>query len=143
MHLPEIDIQAAIELLTFIGALVAGVWRVSYRLKQALDGQKAQQVAIDKIPAIIGQIARRITQDADKASVRLHAIEKEINAFSIILHEREKDVSRVEGQIEQLSTVVIKQVAAVRDSVASLDAIWRTLQVLHPDAVPKRASDRK
>ena len=63
----------------------------------------------------------------------------ELKALAI---EREKDVARLEGRLDQTTKVSIELTGAVKGAPASLDGLWRTLQTIHPDRVPKRASDR-
>lgn len=57
------------------------------------------------------------------------------------LDEREKDVIRLEGAFEATRRDQIHLITGMQQAVGSLDAVWRTLQTLHPDAVPRRASD--
>lgn len=136
------DIAAA---MTMLGALGLFFWRLSVRIKEAVDGQKSNAEAISRLGNTMAALGRRMAQNGENVlhvEGKLNLIKGDIGKLSLLLTEREKDISRLEGQIETLSNLMLKQVSAVKEATSSLDAVWRTLQVLFPDKVPKRASDR-
>jgi chromosome segregation ATPase len=58
------------------------------------------------------------------------------------LDEREKDVMRLEGAFETQRRDLMHLITGLQQATSSLDAMWRTLQGLFPDTVPRRASDK-
>lgn len=54
----------------------------------------------------------------------------------------EKDQAKLEGKIEQTQSTLVQVIAGLQGATSSLDGMWRTLQAIFPDRVPKRASDR-
>lgn len=55
---------------------------------------------------------------------------------------REQETMKLEGKVETSNKMMMALTGDLRSTTASLDGLWRTLQVLHPDRVPKRLSDR-
>jgi len=54
---------------------------------------------------------------------------------------RSQDSSKLEGKVEVLADTLAKNIGTLQAVSASLDGVWRTLQFLFPDKVPKRVSD--
>ncbi len=142
---PE-QIQA---IVAVVGAVVTAVstglvlyWRLAARVTAFIAAQNATLVAVDKMRVQLAGTAKRFSEQGVLFARDLDGVKGAVSSFTLVMHEREKDLSRVEGQIEQLGTVVIKQVATMQGAMSSIDAVWRTLQNLHPQAVPKRASER-
>ncbi len=131
---PEL-IQALVAGFTFLGGVWLAWWRITARVHGFIGAQAATSFSLDTLNKSVLDLADETTDKLDDLSIV-------VTTLTAQMAEREKDVSRLEGQIEQLGTLIVKQVAAVNGAVASLDAVWRTLQVLHPDKVPRRASDR-
>lgn len=66
---------------------------------------------------------------------------KSFVSLSTKLDEREKDIIKLEGSIDTQRKDLIHLISALQQTGGSLTAMWRTLQNLFPNAVPKRASD--
>ncbi len=142
---PE-QIQA---IVAVVGAVVTAVstglvlyWRLAARVTAFIAAQNATLMAVDKMRVQLAGTAKRFSEQGNAFARDLEGVKGELKAFSAIMHEREKDLSRVEGQIEQLGSVVVKQVATMQGVLSSTEALWRTLQSIHPQQVPKRASER-
>lgn len=145
-------VQAGVALLGFVGACVLGWWRLTLVVHRYVAAQNATLVAVDKLRVQVAHTGKRTSERLDLfardvVAVRdgvaqeLGKLRTELATLTVVMNEREKDIARLEGQIENLSAIVVKQVGAVRDATGNLNAIWKTLQVLHPDKVPRRASD--
>ena len=65
-----------------------------------------------------------------------------VTELSTKLQEREKDIMRLEGAIEVERKDMITVITNLQQTTSSLNALWRTLDNLFPEAIPKRASDR-
>lgn len=109
------------------------------KINRAIDQQNLNVEAIKKLGAAMGSINAKVAQIGEKYA----EIKNDIGKLSVGLKEREKDIGKIEGRIDQIGTLMLNQVAAVKEATSSLDAVWRTLQGLYPDKVPKRLSDRK
>lgn len=146
MSLTPEQIQAAAAvaglLITVLGSALGVWWRVTAKIHAFTEAQTSTLAALDKLRIQVAHSLRKIDQRLGSVDQAASTVSKELATFSVLLSEREKDVARLEGQLDQLGSLVVKQVAAVQGAVASLDAVWRVLQKLHPEAVPKRASER-
>ncbi len=142
---PE-QIQALVAVLgalaTAIGTGLVFYWRVATRVASFTAAQNATLTALDRMRVQLAGTAKRFHEQGNAFARDIAQLEKTIATLSAIMHEREKDLSRVEGQIEQLGAVVVKQVATMQGVLSSTEALWRTLHTLHPQQVPKRASER-
>ncbi len=135
-------IQAAAAIVGLLGTALVTWWRITKRLHDYVTAQNATLAALDKLRIQVAHSAKRTHERLDLFAKDVVSLKSDLATFSVLMHEREKDVSRLEGQLEQLSSIVIEQVGAVRESTANLAALWRTLQTLHPTQVPRRASDK-
>ena len=144
--LDALTLQDVLAVLGFLGALLGSAWavwwRVTSRLHAFIEAQTSTRTAVDELAAALATSKAELAQRLDLLTRRLGTAARELNTLATLVSEREKDSARLEGQVEQLGVMIVRQVAAVNQASSSLDAIWRTLQVLHPGQVPKRASDR-
>ncbi len=69
-------------------------------------------------------------------------LSRSVTQLSTKLEEREKDIMRLEGALEVERKDMISVITGLQQATSSLNAMWRTLDSLFPDAIPKRASDR-
>jgi len=76
----------------------------------------------------VGKLANTLTQNTIELRVGIE--------------QREKELLRLEGCIDSQRKDMAQLIASFHRVSSSLDAMWLTLQRLHPDDVPKRASDR-
>lgn len=134
--------QAIIAGLTFLGGLWLAWWRITARVHAFVAAQTATLEAVDRLRAAQIAHVKRAGERLDLLSRAVASLDKDVATLTALVSEREKDTTRLEAQLEQLASMVVKQVAAVNGACSSLDAVWRTLQTLHPDRVPKRAGDR-
>jgi septal ring factor EnvC (AmiA/AmiB activator) len=138
---PEI-IQGAVAALGFLGGLLTLGWRLSLKAHASLEAQKSILKAVDTLRAQLVGSARKFDSRLAQFAQDVDGIKRELATLAVVIHEREKDTSRIEGQLEQLGTMLVKNVAALQGNLASTDALWRALAKLHPEHVPRRASDR-
>lgn len=136
------QIQAAVAVASFLGTGLLFWWRLTKRLHEHVTALNAALTAVDKLRVQVAHTGKRTQERLDLLAQDWNKVRTELATNSVLMAEREKDIVRLEGQIENLGSIVTKQVSAVAGAVSSLDAIWRTLQRLHPTAVPKRASDK-
>lgn len=138
---PEL-VQAVVAAFTFLGGVWLAWWRITSRVHAFIAAQVATSLAVDKLRQEATETGDEVAERLFVLAADVGSLKADVGRLSTLMGEREKDVSRLEGQIDQLGSLIVKQVAAVHAATASLDAVWRTLQVLHPDKVPRRASDR-
>lgn len=136
------SIQTIVAVLGLLGSIVVAWWRITAELHRVLGVQTELVSALDRLRAQVTASVKRATERLDTLSRVVATLDRDVSTMTALVSEREKDTSRLEGQLEQLGGMVVKQVAAVNSACGSLDAVWRTLQTLHPERVPKRASDR-
>lgn len=142
MPLTPEQIQAIAAILGLIGGGGVAWWRLSSKFFAFVGAQNSLAEAIERLRSAQIAHVKRAGDRLDLLSRSIGSLDKDTATLSALVSEREKDTTRLEAQLEQLATMVVKQVASVNAACASLDAVWRTLQVLHPDRVPKRAGDR-
>jgi hypothetical protein len=120
---PE-QITTGIAVLTFFGSCLAAFWWVTRAIHEAAATQKQLVEAVKTMASQIELLRIDVTQ------LKSHA------AY------RDRTESKHEGRMEQLQSATMKVIGSLQQVSGSLDAVWRTLQRLHPEVVPKRASDR-
>ena len=96
---PE-TIQAAIALAAFIGAGLAGWWRLTSRLHAFLAAQKDTADALAKLRAQLAYSSRRLAEEMAGVRADMMTLKGEMATFSHMFHEREKDISRLEGALQ-------------------------------------------
>lgn len=139
-------IQAAVAVLGAVGSLFAFLglflWRMSGRVHEML----ATQVAVTNELALLRKqmllSARGLRDSLEAQSRRLVDLERSFAILAAGLAEREKDITKLEARAEQTHDDFLKVVSSLTQVMSSNDAMWRSLQRLHPNDIPKRASDR-
>jgi hypothetical protein len=142
-----------IETLQFIGAIAGGIftffaaifgatWRISRHMSK-------YQERFETLERNNAQTSESIVKLGDKFIHHLKSLyasnqelTKTITVFGVKLDEREKDYLRLEGQIDGARKNILELTGGIRETKASLDALWLTLQRLFPDKVPGRLSDK-
>lgn len=124
-------IEPLVALLTFLGAFLGATWALLRKFQGVVDGQAA----------IVEEMKRLRNQMLTLAKISQEGA-VEIGMLKVLLSEREKDLNKLEGKVEQTNGTMMKLNGSIEKAISSLDGLWRTLQTLHPDKVPKRASDR-
>jgi seryl-tRNA synthetase len=112
---------------TIVSGLVAfGVawWRFS-RWVHTLDADREKY----------GSELNRLTESHCKLT-------EAITVLSVKLDEREKDTIKLEGAIDSQRKDLVTVITSLQKTSSSLDALWRTMQNLHSDQVPRRLSDK-
>lgn len=146
MQITPDAISAAVALLGLVGSFLAFlgafIWRLSGRVQEVLSTQTALTQEMAKLRAIIAQSARQATGAIDALSRQSNATERNIAILTTSLGEREKDIGKLEGKMEQAHDDLLKVVASLSQVMGSLDQVWKTLTRLHPTEVPRRASER-
>lgn len=65
-----------------------------------------------------------------------------VTVFGVKIDGLEKDISKLEGGLEVQRRDTMNLISTLQQTTSSLDALWRTLQNMYPDKVPRRASDK-
>lgn len=125
-------VQAGCAVLTLLGAFLVAWWRFSKWLHGIVATQTHLITVFGELKVSVGKLA--------EAQGKLT---KAIIEHNVRLAEREKDQLRTEGKVEQTQQNLMNAVATLQVCNSSLDALWRTLQRLFPDQVPRRASERQ
>lgn len=113
------------QILAALGTIAALWWRVSKAAAKNHLDQENLKTEVIRLSAASVEAVRVITQLATK------------------LDEREKDVIRLEGALEAVRRDQVQIISSLQQAVSSMNAMWRAMDSLHPDAVPKRASDAR
>lgn len=135
MSLSPDSVQALVAVASFLGSLAAavvlGIWRLSKWAARLAAGQAAALSALkavdDQVEALGAEVQELV---AAHRETRIH------------LGVREREITRIEGKLEAGTAEAHRLNASVTEVLASIKALWSTLQTLHPDKVPRRASDR-
>jgi hypothetical protein len=135
-------VGAGMALVGALSAFVAFLWRMASRATQVQTTLEAlikaqQQLRIQV--AHTGKLGREAQSAVEK---RIFDLERNSALLAASLGEREKDVARLEGKMEQAHDDTLKVVSSLTQVMSSNDALWRSLSRLHPEHVPRRASDR-
>lgn len=112
-------------------AFMVVIWKVSGWVTKRDEALSSAMKEIASHSADIKELARQ-TRKAGEMMVKLEQI----------AIQREKDQDRLEGHIDASRRTTLDLNTLLAKAIANLDALWATLQTLHPDKVPKRASDR-
>lgn len=120
---PELILQVLAGGASFVSGIGALWWKLSKVAARFHLDQENIKSELIRFSAAHVETVRALTQLSTK------------------IDEREKDVIRLEGAFEATRRDQIHLITGLQQAVGSLDAVWRTLQALHPDTVPKRASD--
>jgi hypothetical protein len=124
---PE-QIQQILEILGTIGTgLIAfgGVW---WKFSKWLNNKENFQKETNKILKDFGEVIQRLS---DTNTV-----------FTVKLEEREKDLMKLEGALEIQRRDMVGVITSLQKTAGSLDALWKTMQSVYPDKVPRRLSDK-
>lgn len=65
-----------------------------------------------------------------------------ITVLTVKLDEREKDTIKLEGAIDAQRKDMVSIITSLHKTSSSLDALWKTMQNLYSDKVPRRLSDK-
>jgi hypothetical protein len=114
-------------LWAFLGIL-AGVmalwWKISLSFTKTYLEFHRLQLHTKQMEAVLNQMTRALITHTEQ------------------LDARERDLRKLEGAIEVQRRDLVGIIASLQQSTGSLDAMWRTLQNLFPERVPRRASDK-
>lgn len=124
-------LELCIEVGSILGSFFMLWWKISGKVHLAIREMECLKKASAESTKSNEEI-RKVISNLARAASGLRAT----------LVEREKDILKLEGAIESHQRTQIELIGTIKETVGNLEAIWRTLQVLHPDRVPKRASDR-
>ncbi len=116
------------------GVLCGGVvafWRLSAWVHAITTG-------LDSLTKTVSALKLEVTKMDDA----IGDIGTDVSGLYQAMHEREKDVLRLEGRMDQTNTLIVQTIGQMQGVQGSTDALWRSLQKLHPTEVPRRASDR-
>jgi hypothetical protein len=115
--------EAMTAALTFLAAFGALWWRIS---------KSAVKTSL---------VMRDMGTQLEKLTLASADLTKSFITLATKLDEREKDIVKLEGSIDTQRKDMIHLISALQQSSGSLNALWRTMQSLFPQDVPKRASD--
>lgn len=148
--MPSLSLDSLQSLLAVLGSLggfvvflAVGWWRLSGKFHEMIATLGAVTVESHKMRLQIVHTGKTTKDGLAVLSRKIVDLERSLAVQATILGEREKDIAKLEGKMDQAHEDTLKVVASLSQVMGSLDSVWRTLAKLHPDQVPKRASDRK
>lgn len=118
-----------------VGGAVVSVFVAWWRFTKWVGKVSNQFEEIQKSVAEHGETLRKVGALTSKLTQAIHSMSQNLN-------QREKDVVKIEGALELSQRTQMQLIGQIEKVVGSLDGVWRTLQAIHPERVPKRASDR-
>lgn len=123
LHLDPDWIRVLLQLGAFLLTAAVFWWRVTRALHRFVATQSQLVAAVAGAQTAIGTLVTAVA--------KLEAIQTE----------REKDQAKLEGKVEQTNTTMVRVIATLQQVSGSIDALWRALQRIHPEAIPPRISD--
>jgi len=123
-------VKAWLPVIIFLGSAFSIVAAFVWRYYQIRTHQTQIIAALTEVKNAIKTLADRQT----KTSNIVIQLEADFRALN-------RDGSKLEGKVEILAKTLTDSICTMQAVSGSLDAVWRTLQVLNPDKVPRRASD--
>lgn len=127
----QLVLAAAGMLATIAGSVGAILWWVVQKIHRFVS-------TLDRVTAAVKAHAEALIMLGDE--VKRLAGKSASAEHQLVLRERE--TNKLEGKIDTSNQLMMGIVGDMREATANLNAVWRLLDKLHPDAVPKRASDR-
>jgi seryl-tRNA synthetase len=128
MEITPEQIQAAVAIAGLVGsaltAIGLGVWRGAKWAGQISSG------------------IRTVIKTVNTQSDRIKSLEEKVVELAVVQRERGDSTAKLEGKVELTTAALAASTKAAEKTADKVEALWRTLQTLHPDKVPKRASDR-
>lgn len=118
-------------LMSILGGVGGTLWWVTKRVHSFVSNEK-----------LLIQAARAQAEAISTVSQRVDRLAEAATLLSQSMRQREAETNKIEGQVQAVNTSLMTVIGGLQQAVGSLDAVWRTLQLLHPGVVPKRASDR-
>lgn len=128
-------LKSFVELAVAFGSFMGGLWVLWRKVSKAIDKYTTQVDLMAVEFAKLGEAHKILTSTQEKVACAL-------SDLATRLLEREKDISKLEGAMDATRKDMIHLVSAIQQSSGSLDGLWRTLQTLFPNQVPRRASDK-
>jgi hypothetical protein len=129
------NLEAIVAVGGVLAAAVSGaaatIWKVSQWSARAEVADAARDKAIAELVDKLGGV-----------TTALATLGSAIREMRVGLKIRERDHAKTEGKLEQTQQSLVQVIATLQQASGSLNALWKTLQTLHPERVPKRASDR-
>ena len=119
-----------VELLGALAAFCGFAWGLLRK------GQKYVEVQKNLVEAV-----RTLNVSVSDARKEAAQTTYEVARLKVSLDQREREISRLEGKLQTVHTDYKENAAKLYEVIGQLAALWKTLQTLHPDRVPKRASD--
>ncbi len=140
------DLQALLGVIGAVGGFIVTcavfLWRVSAKVHEITLTQAALTKSSETARLQFAHTGKLIRQSLDSAGARIGDLERGLAVLAASLGEREKDTTKLEAKMEQAHDDTLKVVASLAQVMGSLDSVWRTLARIHPEHVPRRASDR-
>lgn len=118
-------------LMTIAGSVGAILWWVVQRVHHFVKTLDRVIAAVQAHATALGSLSEEVKRLSAKSSSAEH---------QLVLRERE--TMKLEGQIQTSNQLLMGVVGDMRAATENLNAVWRLLDKMHPDTVPKRASDR-
>lgn len=117
--------------VTILGSTLVLVWRASgwVATLEAADRDLARATA--ELKDEVAKVDETVSGFGTRIGEIRHAVDTQA-----------KDSGRLEGRIEQLADASVRTTSSLERTIGNLDAVWRTLERLHPNQVTKRLSDR-
>lgn len=118
------------------------IWSILAGIFGMLSGVLLTVWRASRYVALNDERVGKLTAGFEAIAAGLSAYSKEFAALRAIIQEREKDLLRLEGVSDAARRDMLETIKSLERVTAKIDAMWLTLQRLHPEHVPKRASDR-
>lgn len=127
LYLDSSTIQTYLEI---IGAIATGLitlgaawWKFSRWVHDLETSSQNSKTELEAISKSVDKMAEALT------------------VLAVKLDEREKDLLKLEGSLEVQRKDFVSVITSLQKTSSSLDALWRTMQAVYPDKVPRRLSD--
>lgn len=123
-------IEPVLTLLGFLAAFCTAAWAMLRKGQKFLDTQ-------GQLVTVVKQLRIEAAAGSKKSDDTL----QEVGRLKFALEQREREIARLEGRIQTVHSDYKETAGDLREVIGNLKALWTTLRTIHPDKVPKRASD--
>lgn len=142
--MPALDqIESLLAIIGSVGAFFIFLGTLVWRLSTKVHTLTMMAPEIVKLRSQIAHTGKLTREAVDVVAQRVGALEQGLAGHAAILAEREKSTLKLEGKMEQAHDDMLKVVSSLTQVMGSVDALWRTLERIHPDQIPRRASQKR
>lgn len=131
----KVQIEIGVTVLGALGSMIGSIAIVGWKVSGVMQKLLLRDQETSKTLIQLGKLVVK-TQN------QIHELHVEIAEMRVENRQREKDTARVDGKIENTNDTMMRLTITLQKACGQLDALWLTLQAIHPDQVPRRASDK-